>query len=125
MGLFFRRSTRVGPFRLNFSRSGVGASVGVKGARVTVTPRGTTYVTVGSHGLYYRKTLSNRGGPRPAHPSGPTPSYPPVDLTKGVIASAGSSEFVDSSSEHLIQQLNERANMFNPAWILYVVASFL
>jgi hypothetical protein len=29
---------------------------------------------------------------------------------------------VDSSSEKLIQQLNERARMFNPAWLLYVGA---
>src|SRR5437016_13188603 len=61
MGYFFRRSAKLGPFRLNFSKSGIGASVGVKGARVTMTPRGTTYVTVGSHGFYYRETVSSRG----------------------------------------------------------------
>ena len=120
MSFFFRRSARLGPFRLNFSKSGIGASVGVKGARVTLTPRGTTYVTVGSHGFYYRETISTRGGSQ-VH-SAPFTQVPrpqagtPVDA----IPSALASELVDSSSERLIQQLNERAQMSNPAWLLYV-----
>ena len=35
MGLRFRKSVKFGPFRLNFSKSGVGYSYGVKGCRVT------------------------------------------------------------------------------------------
>lgn len=121
MGYFFRRSAKVGPFRLNFSKSGVGASVGVKGARLTMTPRGTTYVTAGSHGFYYRETLPNRGGIQ-------VPSYSPNCVppqsgrTEDAISNASVSDLVDSSSERLIQQLNERARMFNPAWLLYVAA---
>jgi hypothetical protein len=122
MGFFFRRSTRVGPFRLNFSKSGIGASVGVKGARLTMTPRGTTYVTVGSHGFYYRETLSQGNHIREGHRPAPVPEQQQVSSTENTIASAGSLDLVDSSSERLIQQLNERANMFNPAWILYVAA---
>jgi hypothetical protein len=122
MGFFFRSSTKVGPFRFNFSRSGVGASVGVKGARLTMTSSGVTYVTVGSHGFYYRETLSGRDSSRRVHPSTPPPSQPKVCSTEDTILSAGSSELVDSSSERLIKQLNERANMFNPAWILYAAA---
>ena len=121
MGYFFRRSARVGPFRLNFSKSGIGASVGVKGARLTMTPRGTTYVTVGSHGFYYRETLPNRGGIQ-VHSDHP-PSVPTQSgRTEDAISSASASDLVDSSSERLIQQLNERARMFNPAWLLYVAA---
>src|SRR5450759_3449191 len=121
MGYFFRRSAKVGPFRLNFSKSGVGASVGVKGARLTMTPRGTTYVTAGSHGFYYRETLPNRGGIQ-------VPSYSPNCVppqsgrTEDAISNASVSDLVDSSSERLIQQLNERARMFNPAWLLYAAA---
>lgn len=118
MGFFFRRSAKVGPFRLNFSRSGMGASVGVKGARLTVTPRGTTYVTVGSHGFYYRETLSHPN----VHPTVPTPARPQVGSTEETIAIADSSDLAESSADRLIQQLNERANMSNPAWILYAVA---
>src|SRR5260370_410685 len=119
MGFFFRRSTRFGPFRLNFSKSGIGASVGVKGARLTLTPRGTTYVTVGSHGFYYREALSHRDDIRQVHPSIPQP-HP--GSTEDTIPTAGSRDLVDSSGERLIEQLNERANMFNPAWILYIAA---
>ena len=35
MGLRFRKSVKFGPFRLNFSKSGVGYSVGAKGFRFT------------------------------------------------------------------------------------------
>jgi hypothetical protein len=68
MGFSFRRSSSFGPFRFNFSKSGIGASVGVKGARVTLTPRGTTYITVGHGGFSYRQNLSasnRRHSPRP------------------------------------------------------------
>jgi len=119
MGFFFRRSTNIGPFRLNFSKSGIGASVGVKGARLTMNPRGTTYITVGGHGFYYRETLSNRG----RNTSTPPPlTAPPATDSSDKIVTADVSDLVDSSSETLIQRLNERARMFNPAWILYGVA---
>ena len=39
MGWSFRRSKSFGLFRLNFSKSGVGFSVGVKGARIGAMPR--------------------------------------------------------------------------------------
>lgn len=35
MGLRFRKSVKLGPFRINFSKSGIGYSYGVKGYRVT------------------------------------------------------------------------------------------
>ena len=120
MGFFFRRSTSLGPFRFNFSRSGIGASVGVKGARLTLTPRGTTYVTVGSHGFYYRETLSHLDDIRQVNPTVLRSRH--SGSHEDTIATAGSLDLVDSSSERLIQQLNERANMFNPAWILFVAS---
>ena len=46
MGLRFHSSISSGPFRLNFSKSGVGVSVGVRGLRVGAGPRGT-YVRTG------------------------------------------------------------------------------
>jgi len=89
MGYFFRRSAKFRPFRLNFSKSGIGASIGVKGARLTMTPRGTSYITVGSHGFYYRETLSNRG----RTPAGHGPAVLPVAgqgcrLSKASLAAA-------------------------------------
>ena len=40
MGFRFRKSKNFGPFRINFSKSGVGYSFGVKGYRVTKTANG-------------------------------------------------------------------------------------
>jgi hypothetical protein len=58
MGLYLRKSFRAGPIRFNVSKSGLGISGGIKGARLGVGPRGT-YVHAGRHGLYYRKQLSS------------------------------------------------------------------
>lgn len=46
MGLRFRKSVNIGPLRLNFSKSGVGMSVGVKGFRVGRSAKGRTTATV-------------------------------------------------------------------------------
>jgi hypothetical protein len=59
VGIFFRKSVSLGPVRLNFSKSGVGVSAGVKGLRVGVDSRGKTYATGGRYGLYFRQTLSD------------------------------------------------------------------
>jgi hypothetical protein len=40
MGWDFRKSLRAGPVRVNVSKSGIGGSAGVPGARVGVGPRG-------------------------------------------------------------------------------------
>lgn len=61
MGWYFRKSIRSGPLRVNVSKSGVGVSAGVRGARVGIGPRGP-YLAGGLGGLYFRKRLS--GGRR-------------------------------------------------------------
>lgn len=45
MGFRFRKSKKIGPFRINFSKSGVGYSVGGKGFRVTKRADGKTQTT--------------------------------------------------------------------------------
>jgi Protein of unknown function (DUF4236) len=66
MGYYIRKSKKVGPFRLNLSKSGIGASVGVRGFRVGTGPRGN-YVHAGRNGLYYRKQWG--GNRRPTEQS--------------------------------------------------------
>lgn len=56
MGWSYRRSAKFGPFRLNFSKSGIGVSAGVKGARISTGPRGS-YANFGISGLYYRQKV--------------------------------------------------------------------
>jgi uncharacterized protein DUF4236 len=59
MGIFFRKSVSFGPVRLNFSKSGVGVSAGIKGLRAGVTSRGKSYVAGGRYGIYFRHSLSD------------------------------------------------------------------
>ena len=54
MGFYLRKSFKAGPLRINLSKSGLGMSVGVKGARIGVSARGRGYVHAGAGGLYYR-----------------------------------------------------------------------
>ena len=68
MGFYFRKSVSFGPVRFNFSKSGIGVSVGVKGARISTGPRGT-YVHAGRHGFYYRQRLDS------PHPRSPQPIH--------------------------------------------------
>ncbi|CAN5321069.1 hypothetical protein BH10ACI2_BH10ACI2_07520 [soil metagenome] len=61
MGFFFRKSLNFGPFRLNFSKSGIGVSAGIKGVRVSTGPKGT-YINAGSNGFYYRQRIDSYVG---------------------------------------------------------------
>ena len=63
MGWYLKKSFAIGPLRLNLSKSGLGASVGVKGLRVSTGPKGAQ-LNAGRGGLYYRTSLN---GPRERH----------------------------------------------------------
>lgn len=60
MGLRFRKSFSLGPFRATLSKSGVSFSAGVKGARITKKANGNIATTVGipGTGVYYTKEKS-------------------------------------------------------------------
>ena len=45
MGLRYRKSVKLGGLRINFSKSGVGYSYGVKGLRYTKTAKGKDRIT--------------------------------------------------------------------------------
>jgi hypothetical protein len=46
----FRRSLKLGPLRLNFSKSGIGYSAGVRGFRVGQDAKGRTYTAASTPG---------------------------------------------------------------------------
>ncbi|GAA4534319.1 MULTISPECIES: DUF4236 domain-containing protein [Nonomuraea] len=46
MGWHYRKSIKVGPFRVNLSRRGVGHSVGNRRIRVSTSPDGRRHVTL-------------------------------------------------------------------------------
>ena len=60
MGLRFRKSINIGPLRINFSKSGIGFSLGVKGFRVSRSAKGknTATVSLPGTGLSYVQDLA-------------------------------------------------------------------
>jgi hypothetical protein len=80
MGLFFRKSIKVGPFRINLSKPGVGLSGGVKGARISTGPRGTE-LHLGRKGVYYRQKIGGKAAASRATQAMPGAQlYPQVNL---------------------------------------------
>lgn len=120
MGIYLRKSVRVGPFRFNLSKSGIGVSGGVRGLRLGTGPRGN-YVHMGRGGLYYRKTLSRRRGDSGAMPEQERQPGP-RDVRAGDscvplqdIDSADISRLVDASSEDVVAELNGKLRRMS-AW---------
>jgi hypothetical protein len=119
MGFYFRKAFSFGPLRLNLSKSGAGVSVGVKGARIGVTPGGRAYVHAGRGGFYFRQQIGSVGlsapptlpaAPRsPAHLPSPQPSRPsPSSTTAGPverIESADTTQLRDASQAELVAEL--------------------
>jgi hypothetical protein len=66
MAFLFRKTIKFGPLHINFSKSGIGVSLGVPGARVGKTATGKTYVSGGvpGTGVGYRKYLGSKKLPK-------------------------------------------------------------
>jgi hypothetical protein len=62
MGWSFRRSARLGPLRVNFSKSGVGWSLGGRGFRIGKDAKGRTYsqTSIPGTGIYNRTYYPNK-----------------------------------------------------------------
>lgn len=130
MGLFFRKSKGLGPIRLNFSKSGVGVSTGVKGARLVFSPKGT-YVHLGRHGVYYRKKISfeqessERNTDRPQQET----SYATNEATN--IETINFNNLTDIDSQEFISELEKKdklvsfTSMFKFLSIILVIAFFI
>jgi hypothetical protein len=125
MGFYIRKSVSVGPFRFNLSKSGIGISTGIKGLRFGVGPRGN-YVHIGRGGLYYRATLP----PSSPHAEQPNQLKPPFnpDIYSSTFApledieSADVSQIVDTSSQDLLNELNQKLSKIR-LWPIAAMAS--
>ena len=124
MGFYLRKSISVGPLRFNLSKSGIGVSAGVKGLRFGVGPRGN-YVHIGGGGLYYRATIPHQTYQavrrQPAlnvDPVVPAGTHAPLEE----IESSEISQIVDSSSQELLKELNEKRRRTR-LWPFTVTAS--
>lgn len=118
MGFYFRKSVRFGPVRVNFSKSGIGLSAGIKGLRVGTGPRGN-YVRAGANGFYYRAALPGGRSHVPARirtPLSPATlpqcDHAPIpDNTLAAFAAIESGDaerMVDSSSEALLEEIRHK-----------------
>ncbi|MCB9853417.1 MAG: DUF4236 domain-containing protein [Phycisphaerales bacterium] len=126
MGFYIRKAIKVGPFRFNLSKSGVGVSAGVKGLRLGTGPRGN-YVHIGRGGLYYRKTLpsvNGRNGQPMTEPQ-QQPSTPGIDFDPlNAIDSGELGQMVDSSSADLVEEINAKHRKIR-RWPLVAAIGFL
>jgi len=118
MGFFFRKSLNFGPFRLNFSKSGVGASVGVKGARLSSGPRGT-YINFGSNGFYYRQRIDTSTKERAKSANtvfGSSLNEPSLEQE---------SIITDLTSKELLDEINARIQRQVPTNLVTAVCLFI
>lgn len=119
MGFYYRKSVKLGPLKFNFSKSGVGVSVGMKGFRIGTGPKGN-YVHMGRNGVYYRKTIGKKE--KTAKQSEDKNNEISVkshdnDLYFEKVESQNVSEILDSSSEQLVNEINEKRRMFSFKWL--------
>jgi hypothetical protein len=130
MGFYIRKYIKVGPFRFNLSKSGVGVSAGVKGLRLGAGPRGN-YVHLGRYGLYYRTTIpqsspspvTSRPKSVPEPKNIPETEIPPqTHEPLKIIESADVSQIVDSSSAELLNELNHKRRKIR-FWPIVAVAT--
>lgn len=90
MGLTFRKGFKLGPVRVNLSRSGIGYSIGALGLRFGTTARGGRYATANLPlGFSYRKSLP--GSKRRAKAVSPLMPHSP--FPGGIVDLSGGDEF--------------------------------
>jgi uncharacterized tellurite resistance protein B-like protein len=123
LGLSFSRSVRFGPVRFNFSSSGIGVSTGIRGLRIGTGPRGA-YINVGRGGLRYRASLSGKSwktpksprefqGPGAPHYADPLPQEGSNLTQTKEHDNVSVLELTESSSDALLQSMNEQAKRQN------------
>jgi hypothetical protein len=124
MPFYFRKSVQAGPFRFNFSKGGVGASVGVRGLRFGTGPRGH-YVHAGLNGFYYRATIGRPGeassGSDPAALR-PASEMPTTTYESGVamveVESGDVMAMRDETATDLLDEINAKRRQTSLALVL-------
>lgn len=122
MGWYLRKSFGFGPLRVNLSKSGLGYSLGVRGARIGVNSRGT-YIRMGRGGIYYQKYLETQSGSRSEPLRVPAEPQPTSELELAqVIHTASASSLQDSSASELLQEITLHHNKALFAPVVMVIA---
>ena len=114
MGLYIRKSVRVGPLRFNLSTSGIGVSTGLPGFRVGIGPRGTQ-IHLGRGGFYYRQTISPRAPQYREGDNRPQATHQDRSWTYGPmtpIEFGSVTDMVDSNSSDLLNEIKQKRARF-------------
>jgi hypothetical protein len=119
MGFYIRKSVGFGPIRFNLSKSGIGVSFGVKGARLSTGPRGT-YVNVGSHGVYYRQKINGSIESQPTSPSEDIGGNFNITSERFEV---NIDNLVDSSSKDLLDKINSRIRQPKYAFLVGFIST--
>ena len=119
MGFYFRKSKSFGLFRLNFSRSGIGVSVGVKGARLSMGTN-ENYVNIGRNGIYYRKKIGNSSYEKNAADIKQQPSPHISDYETDAIQLPSDSGNASQLSKNITKGI-KRAKTFAWCWIALAI----
>ncbi|MCW2931143.1 MAG: hypothetical protein JWM19_2105 [Actinomycetia bacterium] len=82
MGFSYRKSVKMGPFRVTASKSGVSYSAGVKGARVTKRANGRVQTTLSVPGTGLRYTTTSGTKKKPTTRASTRTTAPPRRVTQ-------------------------------------------
>jgi len=118
MGFYLRKSIKLGGFRINLSKSGVGYSVGTKGFRISTNSKGT-YLNAGRNGFYYRERLDKPKSKVQKN----EPIFEVSENENGTIKTADVSQLVDSSNDQILAEINQRKNKV--AMMPFIIALFI
>ncbi|OQA76346.1 MAG: hypothetical protein BWY32_03089 [bacterium ADurb.Bin243] len=130
MGFYFRKSKKIGPFRINFSNKGIGFSSGVKGARISTNSKGT-YINMGSNGLYYREKIgpgipqlsfSNLFGLNKNSGKGRAPNIPNAIKAPAIDDGVDINNLLAGSNAQLVTKINDK---IKTAGIMPLVVAFI
>uniref|UniRef100_A0A832H5V6 DUF4236 domain-containing protein n=1 Tax=Oscillatoriales cyanobacterium SpSt-402 TaxID=2282168 RepID=A0A832H5V6_9CYAN len=122
MSFYIRKSVKFGPLRLNFSKSGIGVSAGVKGARIATGPRGT-YIHLGRNGIYYRQKID--GSIVDTQPTTSKNSRASFDSSFGDVETTSIDNLIESTNKDTLAQINSRIQQPAFAWIVGILSTFL
>jgi len=123
MGWYLRKSFGFGSLRVNLSKSGIGYSLGVRGARIGVNSRGT-YIRMGRGGVYYQKYLETRSA-EPQRLAPPQPTNLPQPELANVIKTASASSLQDSNATELLQEISSCHQRSRIAPVVIVVMALV
>lgn len=101
-------------FYLNFSNSGISSTLGVKGASINVSRRGT-YLNTGipGAGIYHRQKIGGGNVPEAQSPENTFPDYTPITQPQVVIGEIKSAETESLTSTGLVELKDTLQEVYN------------